>query len=132
MILVFHDFFTSILVRKVLKNKITETFKCPVFHPANGQVLFIQSQPSEHIEISPELQENRMKCIQAAAGGVFSCSQIEISKKLKLIAQSAKIQGRPEAIAWNGFWFWDGSAEVPPVLLDAETFAKRIGGEQQF
>ena len=71
-----------------------------------------------------------MNCIERAAWGVYSCSQIEEAEKLKLIAAAAIVQGRADGISWDGYWFWDGSVQQEPVLLDAESFAKRIGDEQ--
>lgn len=114
--------------RKVLKSKITDAFGCPVHHPANGQVIFINEEAKEEsVVISSALKEARMSCIESAARAVFSCSQIEDEQKLKLIAESAKIQGRPESIAWDGYWFWDGTLDSPPTLLSAAEFAQRVG-----
>lgn len=121
--------------RKVLKKKIMETFQCPVYHPANGQVLLVDSLrdsvAAQTIPVSPALQANRMAGVAAAATFVYHCSQLDARDRLKLIAESVKIQGRPEGIAWDGYWYWSGALDSQPVLLDAQEFAARVGEDAE-
>lgn len=89
----------------LLQTRITNTFKCPVYFPANGQVLFIETLPgaAKTIEISRGLWDKRRRDVSAAAAEVSLCTQLSDSEKVDLLMESVKIQDHPDSIALDGY-----------------------------
>lgn len=77
-----------------LSNRIVETFRCPVYYPANGQVLFIETLPgaAESIEISRNLLEKCRKDVHEAAIEVFKSQSLKRADKVKMLCESAILQ----------------------------------------
>lgn len=78
----------------LLRDRIVSTFNCPVYFPANGEVLFIETLPgaTKSIEISRNLYEKRRKDIAEGALQVYRNDVISDSEKLELLAESVGFQ----------------------------------------
>lgn len=107
----------------MLRNRITASFNCPVYDPANGQALFIETMSeAPAVEVSPALAMKRSRDIELAAMEATKVTQLEAAERLKLLVESAKVQGRPQSMAWDGYLYWAGDVSQPPRLLTAAEF----------
>lgn len=106
-----------------LRDRITTTFKCPVYFPANGHVQFIETLPTANVQISPWLWNKRRRDISYAAEGVFA-QAVHLSDDFKsqLLVRSASVQAKPERII-------DVSLEGH-LLTTSDAFVKMISSAE--
>lgn len=122
------------MCRQVLKDKITSTFHIPVYDPANGHVQYIEtlSAISRTITIADHLYRKRARDIAEAAETVAQATHLPPDERLDMLMQSVTVQGKPEAIQYDGYLFWApgslGSDPVVtrPVLMDGPSFLRQL------
>ena len=121
---------------QILRERITNTFNCPVYYPANGEVLFIETLHSaaKTIEISRSLWEKRKRDISECAIEVANCEHIDEEIKLVMLSESVSLQDRLDMIQLDGYWSSSCNNNnnnnnnpedfelLPPVLLSAWEF----------
>ena len=107
----------------LLRERIVKTFNCPVYHPANGEVLFIETLPgaAKTIEISRNLYEKRRKDIAEGALQVYRNEMIGDPEKLELLAASSGHQNNKEILIqlddFEGSVLVNDPVDFRPLLL---------------
>ena len=113
----------------ILSERIVNTFKVPVYFPANGQVLFIETLTgaAKSIEISRKLWEKRRKDVSDGAIEVLKCPHLKRKEKIKMLTDSISLQDRlEELILLNRESNQDHGQTDDPVLINSPVDHKPI------
>jgi integrator complex subunit 11 len=120
---------------QILKERITQTFHIPVYDPANGHVLHIETLKNAPLFSSIVIDERyfakRRRDIAEAAEAVVQAQAMPERDKVTALMRSAEIQGKMERIQFDGYLHWSPPQDKahglqPPELLDIVSFATKL------
>ena len=112
----------------ILRERIVKTFNCPVYFPANGEVLFIETLPgaAKSIEISRNLYEKRRRDVAEGALHVCRNKMIGDTEKLELLAASVWLQNSADNLIqlddYEGSVLVNDPVDFRPLLLSQWEF----------
>jgi integrator complex subunit 11 len=106
---------------KNLKLRIVNTFNCPVYFPANGEVLFIETLPgaAKSIEISRSLWGKRRRDISEGAIEIVENELLDEASKIEMLIESANLQDRLDSIDLSEGILTNCSINSRPLILSA-------------
>lgn len=104
-----------------LKNRIVNTFNCPVYFPANGEVLFIETLPgaAKTIEISRSLWGKRRRDISEGTSNILSNDLLTEAAKIEMLIESANLQDNLELIDFGEGILTNSSIDSKPQIISA-------------
>lgn len=113
---------------QILKERITQTFHCPVYDPANGQAIYIESLPRGGIQVSQDLFQKRCRDISDAACEVAKAPLLSEQEKVEALLGSVAIQGKPGRMQYDGYTHY--AADSPPTILSLAQYAALQSGPE--
>ena len=104
-----------------LKTRITSTFNCPVYFPANGEVLFIETLPgaAKTIEISRSLWGKRRRDISEGTFDVVKNDLFSDLTKIEMLIESANLQDRVDSVDLGEGILTNSPIDSRPMMLSA-------------